>query len=115
MKILKLSPDSRYLQKLALKYNYIFIDLLRAIDQNEANEGLEDYSTNYYPPKSEYWTPAPSKDVELYEKPTKRTIDIGFKNRKDFLKKFIKKDKIENYYPATAYLNKPNLKKIFKS
>ena len=97
-----------------LKYNYIFIDLLRAIDQNEANEGLEDNSTNYYPPKSDYWTPTPSKDVELYEKPTKRTIDIGFKNRKGFLKKFIKKDKIENYYPATVYLHKTNLKKYLR-
>ena len=65
-----------------LKYNYIFIDLLRNIDQNEANEGVEDYPPTYFPPKSDYWTPAPSKDVELYEKPTKRTIDIGFKRRK---------------------------------
>ena len=37
-----------------LKYNYIFIDLLRNIDQNEANEGMEDYSTTYYLPESEY-------------------------------------------------------------
>ena len=38
-------------------------------------------------------------------------IDIGFKRRKkDFIKKFIKKDKIENYYPTTVYLVKPNLK-----
>ena len=38
------------------------------------------------------------------KKPTKRTIDIGFKRRKkDFSKKFIKKDKIENYYPATVF------------
>ena len=83
-----------------LKYNYIFIDLLKAIDKNE----MEDYAPTYFPPKSDYWTPAPSKDVELYKKPTKRTIDIGFKRRKkDFLNKFIKKDKIENYYPATVF------------
>ena len=37
-----------------LKYNYIFIDLLRNIDQNVANEGMEDYSTTYYLPESEY-------------------------------------------------------------
>ena len=90
-----------------LKYNYIFIDLLKAIDKNE----MEDYAPTYFPPKSEYWTPAPSKDVELYEKPTKRTINIGFKRRKDFLKKFIKKDKIENYHPTTVLLNKSNLKR----
>ena len=47
-----------------LKYNYIFIDLLKAIDKNE----IEDYAPTYFPPKSEYWTPAPSKDVELHEK-----------------------------------------------
>lgn len=73
---------------------------------------MEDYSTTYYLPESEYWTPAPSKEVELYEKPTKRAITIGFKRRKkEFINKFIKKDKIENYYPATVYLNKPNLKR----
>ena len=32
----------------------------------------------------------------------------------DFFNKFIKKDKIENYYPTTVLLNKTNLKKIFK-
>ena len=37
-----------------LKYNCIFIDLLRNIDQNVANEGMEDYSTTYYLPESEY-------------------------------------------------------------
>ena len=73
---------------------------------------MEDYTPTYFPPKSKYWTPAPSKDVELYKKPTKRTIDIGFKRRKkDFIKKFIKKDKIENYYPTTVLLNESNLKK----
>ena len=73
---------------------------------------MEDYAPIYFPPKSEYWTPTPSKDVELYEKPTKRTIDIGFKRRKkDFLNKFIKKDKIENYYPIALYLDETNLKR----
>ena len=102
---------SAYFKKICrevLKYNYLFIDLLKAIDKNE----MEDYAPTYFPPKSGYWTPAPSKDVELYKKPTKRTIDIGFKRRKkDFLNKFIKKDKIENYYPSTVLLNKSNLKR----
>ena len=55
----------------------------------------EDYVGIYSLPKSEYWTLPPSKDVELYEKPTKRTIDLGYKRRniKDFFKKFIKKIK----------------------
>ena len=76
---------------------------------------MEDYTPTYFPPKSDYWTPASSKEVELYEKPTKRTISIGVKKRpKDFIKKFIKKDKIENYYPTTVYLSKPVLKRYLK-
>ena len=94
-----------------LNDNYKFIDLLKAIDKNE----MEDYTPTYFPPKSDYWTPASSKEVELYEKPTKRTISIGVKKRpKDFIKKFIKKDKIENYYPTTVYLSKPVLKRYLK-
>ena len=57
----------------------------------------------------------PSKDVELYEKPTKRRISIGAKKRpKDFIKKFVKKDKIENYYPTVVYLDKKNLKRYLQ-
>ena len=32
----------------------------------------------------------------------------------DFFNKFIKKDKIENYYPTTVLLNKTNLKKYLR-
>ena len=94
-----------------LNDNYKFIHLLKAIDRNE----MEDYVPTYFFPKSEYWSSAASKDVELYEKPTKRTISIGVKKRpKDFIKKFVKKDKIENYYPTVVYLDKRNLKRYLK-
>ena len=54
-----------------------------------------------------------SKDVKLYKKPTKKTITIGFKKRskKDFMKKFNIKDKIENYYPKLIYLTETVLKR----
>ena len=54
-----------------------------------------------------------SKNVELYQKPTKITITIGFKKRskKDFIKKFNIKDKIENYYPKLIYLSEPVFKR----
>ena len=95
-----------------LNNNYKFNHLLSAIRSNEG----EDYIPFYFPPKNEYWTLPPSKDVELYEKPTKRTINIGAKKRpKDFYKKFVKKDKIENYYPTVVYLDERELKKIFKT
>ena len=95
-----------------LNDNAIFNHLLKDVAKNEMNDGYEDYIPTYFPPKSDYWTMPLSKDVELYEKPTKRTITIGFKKRpKDFIKKFVKKDKIENYYPAVVYLNELNLLK----
>ena len=54
-----------------------------------------------------------SKDVELYKKPTNKTITIGFKKRskKDFIKKFRIKDKIENYYPKLIYWTEPVFKR----
>ena len=86
-----------------LNDNYKLIDLLKDIDKNEME--MEDYAPIYFPPESNYWTMPSSKEVELYEKPTKRTISIGVKKRpKDFIKKFVKKDKIENYYPTTVFL-----------
>ena len=85
-----------------LNDNYKLIDLLKDIDKNEME--MEDYAPIYFPPESNYWTMPSSKEVELYEKPTKRTISIDVKKRpKDFIKKFVKKDKIENYYPTTVF------------
>ena len=51
-----------------LNDNYKFTDLLKAIDRNEMEDGYEDYAPIYSFPKSDYWTPAPSKNVELYKK-----------------------------------------------
>ena len=71
-----------------LNNNYKFIHLLKAIDSNEG----EDYIPFYFPPKSNYWTMPLSKDVKLYEKPTKRTISIGAKKKtKRFYKEICKK------------------------
>ena len=85
-----------------LNDNYKLIDLLKDIDKNEME--MEDYAPIYFPPESNYWTMPSSKEVELYEKPTKRTINKKKKKRpKDFIKKFVKKDKIENYYPTTVF------------
>ena len=64
----------------------------------------------YKPPKDDYWPLKPTKEVLLYKKPSKRTISFSFKKRsKDFIKKFIKKDKIKNYYPTIVYLTKIDL------
>ena len=95
-----------------LNDNVKFNHLLEAVSNNKMEMGMYDFPPTYFPPDSEYWTMPLSKDVELYEKPTKRTINIGVKKRpKDFLKKFVKKNKIENYYPTVVYLNKRYLKR----
>ena len=64
----------------------------------------------YKPPKEEYWPLKPTKEVTLYKKPSKRKITFGFSKhkelKKNFIKKFITKDKIENYYPTIIYLDK---------
>ena len=94
-----------------LNNNYKFEDLLNEIYMNE----MKDYASIYFSPKSDYWTLPPRKDVELYKKPTKRTISIGAKKRpKEFLKKFVKKNKIENYYATVVYLDKKDLKRYLK-
>lgn len=93
-----------------LNDNYIFKDLLKEIEKNEMEE--EDYAPIYFPPESNYWTMPSSKEVELYKKPTKRTISIGFKKRpKDFIKKIVRKNKIENYYPTTVFLVENDLER----
>ena len=95
-----------------LNSNHQFEDLLNNIYQNPA----EDDPGIYNLPKVDYWTLKPSKDVKLYQKPSKKTIPLGNKPRnvKDFFEKFIKKDKIENYYPYPIHLDKANLIKYLK-
>ena len=59
----------------------------------------------YKPPKDDFWPLKPSKEVVLYKKPSKKTITFGPKRRsKDFIKNFIQKDKIKNYYPKIIYI-----------
>ena len=90
-----------------LNNNYKFADVIANIKTNEG----DDNPGTYFPPKSNYWSMPPSKEVKLYKKPTKKTTTIGSKKRsnKDFIKKLNIKDKIENYYPKLIYLNKKEL------
>ena len=92
-----------------LNNNYKFADVIANIKTNEG----DDNPGTYFPPKSNYWSMPPSKEVKLYKKPTKKTITIGSKksSNNDFIKKFNIKEKIENYYPKLIYLTKQNLKK----
>ena len=56
----------------------------------------------------------PSKEVNLYKKPSSKTYTIGPKKKtgqKDYLKKFSIKDQIGNYYPKLIYLEKKVLNK----
>ena len=56
----------------------------------------------------------PSKEVNLYKKPSSKTYAIGPKKKtgqKDYLKKFNIKDQIGNYYPELIYLEKKVLNK----
>ena len=67
-------------------------------------------------PKVDYWTLKPSKDVKLYQKPSKKTIPLGYKprNLSDFYIKFIKKHQIENYHPYPVRLTEKELLKYLK-
>ena len=86
--------------------------LLKAIENDgEENPGI------YFPPKATYWSTKPSKEVNLYEKPSSKTKTIGPKNKtgkKDYIKKFNIKDRIGNYYPKLVYLDKITLIKYLK-
>ena len=56
----------------------------------------------------------PSKEVNLYKKPSSKTYTIGPKKKtgkNDYLKKFNIKDKIGNYYLKLIYLEKKVLLK----
>ena len=56
----------------------------------------------------------PSKEVNLYKKPSSKTSTIGPKKKtgqKDYLKKFKIKDQIGNYYSKLIYLEKKVLNK----
>ena len=90
-----------------LNNNYKFADVIANIKTNEGddNPGI------YFPPKSNYWTMAPSKEVKIYKKPSSKTVSIGVRkrNKQDFIKKYNIKDKILNYYPKIIYLNKKEL------
>ena len=80
------------------------------------NEG-EDNPGIYFPPKANYWTMKPSKEVNLYKKPSSKTYTIGSKKKtsNDFMKNFNIKDKIGNYYPKLIYLeNKVLVKYLSK-
>ena len=56
-----------------------------------------------------------SKEVKLYKNPSKKTINIGYKKRpKELINKFVKKDKIENYYPSKVYLEEKVLNRYLK-
>ena len=76
------------------------------------NEG-EDNPGIYFPPKANYWTMKPSKEVNLYKKPSSKTYTIGSKKKtsNDLMKNFNIKDKIGNYYPKLIYLEKKVLEK----
>ena len=90
-----------------LNNNYKFADVIANIKSNEG----EDNPGIYFPPKSNYWTMAPSKEVKIYKKPSSKTVSIGVKkrNKQDFIKKYNIKDKILDYYPKIIYLNKKEL------
>ena len=80
------------------------------------NEG-EDNPGIYFPPKANYWTMKPSKEVNLYKKPSSKTYTIGSKKKtsNDLMKNFNIKDKIGNYYPKLIYLeNKVLVKYLSK-
>ena len=92
-----------------LNNNYKFAHVFANIKSSEGDDNPD----TYFPPENNYWSMPSSIDVELYKKPTKRTISIGLKKRtkKDFIKKFNIKDKIENYYPKLIYLTEKVLKR----
>ena len=86
-----------------LNNNIILNNLITKALENE----WEDNPGTYFPPKADYWSLKQSKEVELYKQPSKKTITIGYKNKKDisdFIKKLNIKEKIGNYYPTLIYL-----------
>ena len=93
-----------------LNNNIILNNLINEASENE----WEDNPGTYFPPKADYWTSKQSKEVELYKQPPKKTITIGYKNKKDvsdFVKKLNIKEKIGNYYPKLIYLKIKELKR----
>lgn len=95
-----------------LNSNDQFKNLLSAIYKNDDIYEGEIYTL----PKNDYWTLKPSKDINLYKKPSKKTIFLGKEPQKsfDFFNKFIKKRKIENYYPFPIPLIEKELLKYLK-
>ena len=94
-----------------LNNNYKFSHVIANIKSSEGddNPGI------YFPPKDNYWSMPSSKEVKLYKQPSKKTITIGSKKRpKELISNFIKKDKIENYYPSKVYLEEKVLKSYLK-
>ena len=96
-----------------LNNNIILINLIVKAMENEwkDNPGI------YFPPRATYWTMKPSKEVNLYEKPSSKTKTIGpkiKKGQKDYLNKFNIKDKIGNYYSKLVFIDKITLTKYLK-
>ena len=93
-----------------LNDNIILTNLIVKALENE----WEDNPGMYFPPNADYWTSKQSKEVELYKQPSKKTITIGYKNKKDisdFVKNLNIKKKIGNYYPTLIYLEIKELKR----
>ena len=88
-----------------LNNNIILTNLIVKAIENE----WEDNPGIYFPPKANYWSSKPSKEVTLYKNPSSKTYTIGSKkktSKNDYMKKFNIKDKIGNYYPKLIYLRK---------
>ena len=95
-----------------LNNNIILTNLIVKALENE----WEDNPGIYFPPKANYWSMKPSKEVNLYKEPSSKTYTIGSKKTSnDLMKKFNIKDKIGNYYPKLIYLeNKVLVKYLSK-
>lgn len=95
-----------------LNSNDQFKNLLSAIRENEDTYDGKIYTL----PENDYWSLKPSKDINLYKKPSKKTIFLGKEPQKSFdlFDKFIKKRKIENYYPFPIRLREKELLKYLK-
>ena len=67
----------------------------------------------YFPPKATYWKMKPSKELNFYEEPSKKTIKIGSKksSNKDFIKNLNIKERIGNYFPKLIYVTEKELKR----
>ena len=73
----------------------------------------EDNPGIYFPPKATYWKMKPSKELDFYEEPSKKTIKIGSKksSNKDFIKNLNIKERIGNYFPKLIYVTEKELKR----